>query len=151
LNLSLVKPKDLFEEVLLEIKPIISARSLKINLDIQCNQTLLLDKERIQRVLHNLIENSRKALPVNGNIRIRSRQEAQVLALSIADDGVGMSEEILHHIFEPFYTQSSQGGTGLGMMIAKNIVEAHQGSITVDSKEDKGTMVTIRLPLTTQI
>jgi len=147
LNLSMVKPGELIKEVLLEIDAIIQARDLKIDLSIDWDQDILIDKERIQRVLHNLIENSRKALPVGGTLSIRTFSEEAVAAILIEDNGTGMSEEVRKHIFEPFYTQSASGGTGLGMMIAKNIVEAHNGSIQVESEESIGTKVTIRFPL----
>lgn len=149
LNLSLISPSDLVNEVLEELEPVISARQLEVTLELDSDIRLLLDKERIQRVIHNLLENARKALPVRGKIWIRTRNVKKVLELSIEDNGMGMSEEVQKHIFEPFYTQSSQGGTGLGMMIARNIIEAHNGSIDVESTEEKGTKILLNLPLTT--
>jgi len=151
LNLSLVSLNDLLKEVLDEIDAIVSARGLNIDIQIQNDIRLLIDKERIQRVLHNILDNARKALPVNGSIWISSEIENRVLALSIKDNGVGMNEEVLEHVFEPFYTKSAQGGTGLGMMIARNIIEAHNGSISVKSREGEGTTITLRFPMTSDL
>ena len=58
-----------------------------------------------------------------------------------------MSPAVLSHVFEPFYSSSRQGGTGLGMLIVKNIVEAHQGEIEISSSPGEGTEVRIHLPL----
>lgn len=148
LNLSLIKPFQLIDEVLEEIAPIVSARNLVIHKKISTDQGLLLDRERILRVLHNILDNARKALPVKGEIWISSWEEDRVIALAIKDNGIGMSPEILKHVFEPFFTKSERGGTGLGMMIARNIVEAHNGSIDIQSEQGKGTTVTLRFPIT---
>ena len=68
-----------------------------------------------------------------------------MIAISITDTGVGMDEETLQHIFSPFYT-TKQTGTGLGMIITNKIMQEHGGTITIDSKANVGTTVTIAFP-----
>ena len=66
----------------------------------------------------------------------------------MTDNGHGMSPEVLEHVFEPFYSRSA-GGTGLGMIIIKSIVDAHHGTVSVTSEEGVGTVVSLFLPLVT--
>ena len=68
------------------------------------------------------------------------------LTILASDDGEGMSEEVLSRVFEPFYSSSPVGGTGLGLVIVKNIVEAHRGQLLVQSEVGSGTQITITLP-----
>ncbi|MDA3940627.1 MAG: ATP-binding protein, partial [Spirochaetia bacterium] len=69
------------------------------------------------------------------------------LQFRVNDTGEGMSPDIQKHIFEPFYSSSRGGGTGLGMVIVKNIVEAHEGELTISSSKGNGTEIKIALPL----
>lgn len=124
-------------------------RSGRVVIDMECHYRgfVVLDQERMLRVLLNLADNSRKAMGNHGRFAITARKEQNTLVLLIADDGEGMSAEILGHIFEPFYSCSRQGGTGLGMLIVKSIVEAHGGTIEIDSAPCEGTRIRIALPL----
>ena len=105
------------------------------------------DVERMMRVMMNLAENARKALAGKGNFSITADKEVQALKFIIKDDGEGMSSDIQKHIFEPFYSSSRGGGTGLGMVIVKNIVEAHEGELEIISSPGKGTEIKISIPL----
>ncbi len=107
---------------------------------------VILDSDRILRVLINAGENACKAMSSGGNLGITVRVEAEKLIFLIRDTGCGMSPEVLSHIFEPFYSGST-GGTGLGMIIIKSIVDAHHGEVSVESTEGVGTLVSIFLPL----
>jgi len=106
------------------------------------------DEERMGRVLFNLSDNARKAMGSSGRFTIIVGREGDDLVFLIEDNGEGMSEEVLEHIFEPFYSRSPQGGTGLGMLIAQSIVKAHKGTLRVDSTPGSGTRIHINLPLT---
>jgi signal transduction histidine kinase len=83
----------------------------------------------------------------SGRMIVTAESSGDALVFSVADTGEGMDEETLQRIFEPFFSSSSRGGTGLGMVAVRNIVEAHGGSVTVDSSPAGGTTVRIRLPL----
>ena len=110
-------------------------------------RSAIFDQARVFRMLVNLTENARKALGRDGELLVRFEEQDGSLVIRVADSGEGMSREALEHIFEPFYSSSSSGGTGLGMLIVKNIVEAHQGEIEIQSEPGEGTEVVIHLPL----
>ena len=110
----------------------------------------LIDRDRIERVLVNLIHNSIKFTPQNGLITIVAASERDNLLLSITDTGVGIEEEDLERIFERFYKSDkahSGGGTGLGLAIARHTIEAHGGKIWAESVFGQGTTIHILLPI----
>ena len=105
------------------------------------------------QMFHNLIDNSLKYGRSGGTTRIEIRQEADGIRIQIGDDGIGISEEELPRIFERFYRggqdhadRSPEEGAGLGLPIAKWIVEAHQGTLSVESKHGEGTVFQIWFP-----
>jgi len=108
-----------------------------------------IDPKWFVRVLDNLIYNAVKHNPINTTITIRLKQERENLRIDIVDDGIGMDDEFLNNLFDRYYrgtsTQERSEGEGLGMSIAKAIIELHEGDISVQSKKDVGTTVTILL------
>ena len=109
------------------------------------------DPNQIEQVVLAMIINAIDAMPQGGNLWITTRQNsASTVELIIRDDGIGISNEHLSHIFEPFYTTKEAGGSGLGLAISENIVERHGGSIAVASKVGQGTSFTILLPVDSQ-
>ncbi len=105
------------------------------------------DPAHIEQVVLAMVINAIDALPQGGNLWITTREHDGQIALTIRDDGVGIPEEHLAHIFEPFYTTKESGGSGLGLAISQNIVERHGGSIEVDSVVGQGTTFRILLPV----
>jgi two-component system NtrC family sensor kinase len=104
--------------------------------------------DHIKQVLLNLFLNALEAMPQGGTLRVESvgpDNTGEELAITIQDDGVGISPEDQSHLFEPFHT-TKPSGTGLGLSISYDIVAQHGGSIKVESKVDQGTTFTIRLP-----
>ncbi len=114
------------------------------------------DKERLEQVVVNIISNSIKYTPSGGRIHVSAAQTDQgAIELRIADNGIGIPEEDIPRLFERFYRvdkarSRQKGGTGLGLAIAKEMVEAHKGSIRLDSRVNVGTVVTITLPVDLQ-
>ena len=111
------------------------------------------DRQRIEQVILNILSNAIKYTPDGGKIDIRLTQTPKkFLRIEIADNGIGIPEKDVEHLFERFYrveksrTQDA-GGTGLGLAIAKELVEAHGGRISVKSALEEGTTVTIDLPV----
>jgi two-component system NtrC family sensor kinase len=92
--------------------------------------------------------NAVEAMPEGGTLYIRTalEREADVVRIEFEDTGVGMSQEMMDQVFEPFVTTKEEG-TGLGMSISYGIVQAHNGAIAVSSEKGAGTTFTIRLPL----
>ena len=106
------------------------------------------DRGQLQQVFLNILINAFAAVEKGGNIDLESREEYNgTVAVAIQDDGSGMSAETLDHIFEPFFTTKKEYGTGLGLPITYGIVKRLGGTITVDSKENEGTIFTVYLPL----
>jgi signal transduction histidine kinase len=109
---------------------------------------------QIQQVLLNLLINARQAMPHGGRLTIKLLYdtESQMIDLVVRDFGCGIPQEKLPHIFDPFFTTkkgpdaSGKGGTGLGLSMCKEIIEAHHGRIRVDSTVGKGTAFTLKLP-----
>jgi signal transduction histidine kinase len=99
----------------------------------------------------NLIHNSIKFTPEGGEIRVSLTSEEERAVVIVADNGIGMSEEDLVHIFERFYKADKartrkDGGSGLGLSIVKKIVDIHQGEITVASELGKGSRFHVFIP-----
>jgi signal transduction histidine kinase len=111
---------------------------------------ILCDENKIQEVVLNLLINSIASIEDKGEISIDLRQkDDRWLKIAISDNGKGIKTEHLAQVFNPFFT-TRRRGTGLGLSICKKIIEAHKGSIDVQSEEGKGTVFTIRLPLINQ-
>jgi putative PEP-CTERM system histidine kinase len=111
---------------------------------------LSLDPEAMRSVVTNLVLNAHEALNGGGEIRVSTRQEAGAVALEVADTGCGMTPEFVKSmLFRPFHSTKTNG-IGIGMFQCKKIIEAHGGSIKVDSQPGAGTRFTILLPLVTQ-
>ncbi len=99
----------------------------------------------LQRALLNLVQNALDAMPSGGTLTLSGQSTATQVQLSIQDTGSGIPAERLQQIFEPLYT-TKPGGTGLGLYIVQEIVTAHGGQVTVQSRPGQGTTFTITLP-----
>ncbi|MDQ3120254.1 MAG: cyclic nucleotide-binding domain-containing protein [Verrucomicrobiota bacterium] len=105
-----------------------------------------IDLARFTRVLCNLIKNAREAMPGGGILTLSTDLVGGEAVLRLSDTGCGIPAEILPKLFEPFVTHGKSHGTGLGMAIAKYVIDAHGGKISVSSVPGNGTTVDIRLP-----
>src|SRR5690606_15386849 len=112
---------------------------------------ILADRDRILQVLSNLIGNAIKFTPEGGTIEVRVDSGSEGVCFSVADTGPGIPAEDLPRIFRPFWQAEGRSleGAGLGLMIARGIVEAHGGVIRVDSREGKGSTFSFTLPVAT--
>lgn len=111
------------------------------------------DSQKLERAINNCLTNAYKFSPQTGRVNMRlylTESKLPELAIEIKDEGIGMSEEDLARVFEKFYRADKSGhvpGTGLGMVLVKDIMEAHGGRVLVESKLDVGTTVTLILPI----
>jgi PAS domain S-box-containing protein len=106
------------------------------------------NKSQLQQVLLNLLQNASDAIQGTGEIVIRVAAVPPEVLVQVSDTGVGMAPEHLAHIFEPFFTTKRPGqGTGLGLAVTLGIIEAHNGTIRVESTPEVGTTVSVRLPI----
>ncbi|WP_138475078.1 tetratricopeptide repeat-containing sensor histidine kinase [Dyadobacter bucti] len=115
------------------------------------NKSALADRDKLLRVLNNLIINAIKFTPIGGRIEISTQRSPEGIIISVKDNGIGIPKEAAAKIFDPF-TSSKREGTsgeqpfGLGLYIARQIVDAHQGRIWFDSEPGKGTTFSVLLP-----
>ena len=138
------------------IRPLMEQR--KINFECKVGnvpECIVVDKLRFQQIFLNLLSNASKFTPENGNVSfcidsLPSREEKTGLCLVVRDNGVGMSEEFLEHLYDPFAQEKSRlsnhtKGTGLGLAIVKKLVDAMGGTISVKSKLGEGTEFRVEL------
>jgi signal transduction histidine kinase len=115
--------------------------------------TVIGDKHRLYQMFFNIIDNAIKYTPNGGNVWIRMDVQAELAVVTIGDDGIGITEEDLPHIFERFFRVDKDrarktGGSGLGLAICKLIAEMHDGEIHVSSKAGTGTMFSLSFECT---
>jgi two-component system sensor histidine kinase VicK len=145
--------KKVIDDVCLKLEPLIEDKGHTLSIDIEKDiSDIVADKDGIEQVILNVLSNSIKYTPNNGEIRIKARQENDKVIISVKDNGIGIPDEDQKRIFERFYRVDKArsrelGGTGLGLSIAKQIIEEHKGNIILKSKYKEGTEVDIILPL----
>jgi two-component system sensor histidine kinase BaeS len=153
LNCIEIPPRALLERAAAAYLP--QAQHLGIMLDVDAAVNLPsvhVDPERLAQVLGNLVENALRYTSVSGRITLAARRQADAVQLTVRDTGIGIDPADLPCIFDRFYRgddarETNEGESGLGLAIAKSLVEAHGGSISVISKPGKGSTFTITLPI----
>ncbi|HDK26507.1 MAG TPA: phosphate regulon sensor histidine kinase PhoR, partial [Candidatus Atribacteria bacterium] len=152
MNLQSINLRDLIDKTISEFKKKIEQKNHKIKINISPQLPLIkADPEQIEVVFRNLLDNAIKYTPNRGEIYISAFEKAENIYIEIADNGIGISAEHLPRIFERFYRVDKDrsrklGGTGLGLAIVKHIVQAHGGTIGVESKPGKGSKFFFTLP-----
>ena len=113
--------------------------------------TVYADPDKLSQVFVNLISNAVKYTPTNGTIDIVIKDSAKQVEIVISDNGIGIAEHDLAHVFDHLYRADlsrtrDTGGSGIGLSVAKAIVEAHGGQITAQSELGKGSVFSVYLP-----
>jgi len=124
----------------------------QITLEMELDEKLpriLIDPEKIKRVIQNMISNAIAAIPKQGKLEIKTKKTDDFAEIIFRDSGEGIPKEELSKIFEPLFTTKAKG-IGLGLAIVKNIIDRHKGNIEVESKVGKGTTFIIKLPIRMQ-
>lgn len=149
---------QLVEDVIEHMRPLAQAKQQA--LELQCSQPQLMvwgDADMLRQVVTNLLDNAIKYSPAQGYVRISIAQEGEELAkLSVTDSGNGISCDALPKVFDAFYrVESGLGreaqGFGLGLSIVKTLIELHDGHVTVESEEGKGTSFHVTLPISQKL
>ncbi len=142
---------QLIRDVIEILSPL--ALGKKIDIQLESPQTLnaVIDFERIEQVLVNLIDNAIKFSEPHSTIQIRLEKEKDDIIIYVKDQGCGIDKENLDTIFKKFYTATNDSsnknqGAGMGLAISKAIISAHNGSIIVESEQGRGSKFLIRLP-----
>jgi signal transduction histidine kinase len=126
--------------------PELKAKNINLMVEL-CSEPLVgrFNKHLLKVALAHLVRNAVEATPRGGTVMVRTVKEQQFAVLILQDTGRGMPQEVVEKVFVPFYT-TKIGGTGLGMVFVRQIVDEHRGVITLESQVGRGTTVTIRLP-----
>jgi len=132
--------------------PLFEKKGFSIDMDIEDNINITMDRDKLRQIIHNLLSNSLKFLKNNGKVEVVLRKENNKSIIKIIDNGSGIKRDDLPFIFDRFFRArdaigDNSDGSGLGLSITKSIVEAHNGSIDIESSYGIGTTVTIVLPL----
>jgi two-component system, NtrC family, sensor kinase len=141
--------QELIQSVIDMVRTLGKYRRRKIEFEPGKPLTIAVNPQEMKQVVLNLITNALDSMDDGGTVRVSLTSTTQQIALVVRDDGCGMSEEVLQHLFEPFYTRRRDGqGTGLGLSITYRIIEEHGGRIEPFSEgPGKGSTFTITLPL----
>lgn len=150
-----IESKDiaaLLETVLKRLRPIAVKNNVEIVLESIRPVTAEVDEVKFTLAMSNLVENAIKYSKENGKVKVTLDADHQAFSVEVSDNGIGIPEDALEHIYERFYrvdkSHSRQiGGTGLGLAITRNAILLHRGTIKVESVENEGTTFTVRIPL----
>lgn len=148
LSLKLVDIRDILNDVLKVMDPNLSSNNISVIKRLgEDVPELMLDENKMRQALMNIIINSIHAMPEGGTLTVTCGydREASFVELTIADTGIGMSQDVLEHVFDPFFSRR-HGGTGLGLTNVKRIIEQHGGTVNIESEEGVGTKVTMNFP-----
>jgi len=143
---------DLISDTLESFSELALRQNVKLEGSVDPNvDPVMMDTQRIGRVLNNLIGNALRHTPAEGSVKVRARRTVSGIEVSVADTGEGIRAEDLAHVFESFYRgeksrSRATGGAGLGLAISRGIVQAHGGAINVHSESGRGSQFTFSLP-----
>ncbi|HEY8947074.1 MAG TPA: HAMP domain-containing sensor histidine kinase, partial [Polyangiaceae bacterium] len=141
--------KDLLRETAEVFGPLAASKQTHFEQSAkESDLVLLADRERVLQVLSNLIGNALKFTPPGGRVTLSSERQGERVCFEVHDTGTGIISDKLPRVFERFWTETpGKKGTGLGLFIAKGIVDAHGGRIWVESEPGRGTQFFFTLPL----
>ena len=151
-----VNPEEINLSVLLKkiagsFEPMLMNKNIILNLSFPDDIVVSGDKEHFNRIFSNILSNAYKYTPENGKISIILKQSLGKVTIIVEDTGIGIPKEDIKLVFERFYRSDlsrdrGTGGTGIGLTIAKSLVEANHGTISIESEEGKGTKVICKFP-----
>ncbi|QDK42927.1 hypothetical protein DOM21_16005 [Bacteriovorax stolpii] len=137
---------DLIDEAILYLSPISMQKDIGYTLNIQKNTSAKIDVNMIQTVVRNLISNAIKYSPQNGNIHIEATMDAELVTITISDEGPGVNEMEMNQFLSRFHMKSYKGG--LGLTLCRDFVHLHKGEIKAQNKNPNGTVFSFALPVT---
>ncbi|UCF97169.1 MAG: PAS domain S-box protein [Spirochaetaceae bacterium] len=135
------------QELLEFMKPELAEAGITLESELtKSSPQILMDERYMKQAVLNLLKNAISAMPEGGQLRVRTMQRGNELHLQIGDTGVGIPEENMDKIFEPYFT-TKDFGSGLGLTLVYKIVKEHLGDIEVNSKVGEGTTITLSFPI----
>lgn len=140
----LVRP--FVDELFASLAPQLAAQSIELVNELADELAIDADRDMLRRAILNISLNALDAMPDGGRLTVRGWSDAEAVTIEIADTGPGLSDEVSHRAFEPFYT-TKPTGTGLGLAIVFRMAESHGGRVTMTNGAESGAAVTLRLPV----
>jgi signal transduction histidine kinase len=142
-ELDILRP---LEESLEFLGPELESSGVRVDVAVESTMPVILgDRDQLKQAFYNIIKNAHEAMQAGGVIKVRTLHDDDCVYVQIGDTGAGIAEGDLGKVFQPYYT-TRKGGSGLGLMIVERIVRAHGGSVGIDSRPGRGTVVTLQLP-----
>lgn len=138
---------EFLDEVLSVLEIDFSDQGIEVEKKLAYRGEVCLDGDRMAQVVYNLASNARDAMPAGGKFRVSTRRVGDQVELVFSDTGPGVAEQLVERIFEPFVSYGKRQGAGLGLAIARRIVEEHGGTIRLERVEGWGATFVINLPL----
>lgn len=143
---------EMVEEIIKRLLPLAQVKNIQINYEKGKEISAMVDGMKLMLAVANLVENAIKYTPENGKVEVSLDGDHQNVFISVSDTGIGIPDEEVGRIFERFYRvdktrDRETGGTGLGLSITHSTIMMHNGSIKVNSKEDEGTTILVRIPI----
>jgi signal transduction histidine kinase len=141
-----------FTNTIMKLAPTVKDKNIQVNLNFSSEKVDCdLDKERMEEVFYNLVSNAIKFSPVDSTLQVTILERDSLIYFKLKDEGIGIPPQEIPYIFEKMYRASNSAkisvkGTGLGLYITSQIIQAHGGNIKVRSKENEGSEFTISLP-----
>jgi signal transduction histidine kinase len=144
-----VEPADLVEDALQGLRPVLANREFDLDIDVPPDlPQVCVDRPAMIQALDNIVDNAIKYSTTEKHLAVRGRANGKTITLTVRDKGPGIARKDLARVFERFYRGNvTVHGSGLGLPIAKRIVESHGGRIEVRSAEGSGTEVDVTLPI----
>lgn len=146
----LEKIENMIEDVVILLQPQASIKDIEIVMERPVKGMLYCDRSQMKQVLINLVKNAIESMEGNGKIVLSSNENEDNVEITICDEGAGIPKEILHKLGEPFFTTKTSG-TGLGLLISKQILEAHDGRLAIMPNEPKGSIFKLIFPAQTPL
>jgi signal transduction histidine kinase len=138
---------ETFNEILSLLAEFVEFKNVRLFKKIEDEARLKVDRAKLYQAFLQITKNACDAMPDGGNIYIVIKRAEEMLMVEIKDSGIGIPESIMPDIYEPFISHGKDNKTGLGLTIAKQIIEKHNGSISIESEIGKGTIVKVSLPI----
>jgi len=130
-----------------EANTLLSANNCTVEYDFDKDVNVFIDKKEFYQAYYHIVKNACESLEDGGNIYISTKIIKDKVFISFDDKGIGIAQEDLSKVFEPFWTKNKTKNSGLGLSIAKKIIEDHEGTIEIKSDKNNGTIVIIKLPI----
>ncbi len=146
LNMSNSSGEELSEILMKDHEEHFAASNIRFAVSNHSSGAVHMDKERVRRALNHLISNATQDMPNGGMLSVMMSDNNGSLKIVVEDTGTGIPQEIRESLFEPFVTGGTKSGAGLGLAVAKKIIEVHKGMISFTSEQGKGTEFVVTIP-----